>query len=101
MHSDKTIFKVDELPLERFAASLGLPGTPKIKLRNRETAKNKKNAPHFTQEDAEVNEGSGLANDDQSDSESSDSEVGEDNQEPATASERDMKVNTIHIHEVS
>ncbi len=31
LQSDKSIFKVDELPAEEFAATLGLPGTPKIK----------------------------------------------------------------------
>ncbi len=31
LQSDKSIFKVDKLPAEEFAAALGLPGTPKIK----------------------------------------------------------------------
>jgi hypothetical protein len=31
LQSDKSTFKVDELPAEEFAAALGLPGTPKIK----------------------------------------------------------------------
>lgn len=44
MHKDKTIFKVDELPIERFAESLGLPGAPKVKFLGREIAKKKKNA---------------------------------------------------------
>ncbi|CAG8553438.1 10273_t:CDS:2 [Racocetra fulgida] len=31
LQSDKSIFKIDELPAEEFSASLGLPGAPKIK----------------------------------------------------------------------
>lgn len=43
LQKDKDIFKVADLPAEKFAASLGLPGAPKIKfLKN---AKDKKNVP--------------------------------------------------------
>ncbi|KAH9931522.1 DEAD-domain-containing protein [Fomitopsis serialis] len=44
LQKDKSVFKVDELPVERFAESLGLPGMPKIKFLSRELAKKKKNA---------------------------------------------------------
>ncbi|KAG5643333.1 hypothetical protein DXG03_001183 [Asterophora parasitica] len=44
LHKDKSIFKLDQLPVERFAESLGLPGAPKIKFLNKEIAKMKKNA---------------------------------------------------------
>ncbi|KAL1748300.1 P-loop containing nucleoside triphosphate hydrolase protein [Schizophyllum fasciatum] len=44
LHKDKSIFKVDQLPVDRFAESLGLPGTPKIKFLSKELAKQKKNA---------------------------------------------------------
>lgn len=44
LHKDKAIFKVDELPADRFAESLGLPGAPKIKFLGKEIAKKKKNA---------------------------------------------------------
>ncbi|TRM66911.1 P-loop containing nucleoside triphosphate hydrolase protein [Schizophyllum amplum] len=44
LHKDKSVFKVDQLPVDRFAESLGLPGTPKIKFLNKEMAKQKKNA---------------------------------------------------------
>ncbi|CAJ0631861.1 10989_t:CDS:10 [Entrophospora sp. SA101] len=40
LQSDKSIFKVGELPAEKFAASLGLPGTPKIKFIKKSQAKN-------------------------------------------------------------
>ncbi|KAF9463268.1 ATP-dependent RNA helicase dbp-4 [Collybia nuda] len=41
LHKDKSIFKLDELPVQQFAESLGLPGAPKIKFLNREIAKKK------------------------------------------------------------
>ncbi|KIJ63585.1 hypothetical protein HYDPIDRAFT_29379 [Hydnomerulius pinastri MD-312] len=44
LHKDKSIFKVDELPVQKFAESLGLPGAPKIKFLSREQAKKQKNA---------------------------------------------------------
>ncbi|KAK0484665.1 ATP-dependent RNA helicase dbp-4 [Armillaria novae-zelandiae] len=44
LHKDKSIFKVSELPVDQFAESLGLPGTPKIKFLSKEMAKKKKNA---------------------------------------------------------
>ena len=43
LHKDKSIFKLEELPTQRFAESLGLPGAPKIKFLSREVAKAKKN----------------------------------------------------------
>ncbi|KAI0059949.1 DEAD-domain-containing protein [Artomyces pyxidatus] len=44
LQKDKSIFKISELPVEAYAASLGLPGAPKIKFLTREQAKGKKNA---------------------------------------------------------
>ncbi|KAI0073614.1 DEAD-domain-containing protein [Panus rudis PR-1116 ss-1] len=46
LHKNKSIFKLDQLPIERFAESLGLPGAPKVKFLNKEVAKQKKNASH-------------------------------------------------------
>ncbi|CAG8790022.1 20257_t:CDS:10, partial [Dentiscutata erythropus] len=40
LQSDKSIFKVDELPAEEFSASLGLPGVPKIKFVKKSQVKN-------------------------------------------------------------
>lgn len=40
LHKDKSIFKVSKLPIDAFAESLGLPGTPKVKF----TKDAKKNA---------------------------------------------------------
>ncbi|KAI9862096.1 MAG: ATP-dependent RNA helicase dbp4 [Trichoglossum hirsutum] len=42
---DKGIFKIKELPLEEFAASLGLAGAPRIKFLNGDSTKKLKNAP--------------------------------------------------------
>ncbi|RLV89553.1 ATP-dependent RNA helicase DBP4 [Spathaspora sp. JA1] len=41
---DKDVFKIDELPAEKFASSLGLPGAPKIKMKGGADNKEKKNA---------------------------------------------------------
>ncbi|PCH36854.1 DEAD-domain-containing protein [Wolfiporia cocos MD-104 SS10] len=46
LQKDKSIFKLTELPVERFAEALGLPGMPKIKFLSKEMAKQKKNASH-------------------------------------------------------
>ncbi|CAG8487655.1 8423_t:CDS:10 [Paraglomus occultum] len=40
LQRDKSIFKVNELPAEEFAAALGLPGTPKLKFYKKSDAKN-------------------------------------------------------------
>ena len=42
LHKDKSVFKIEELPADLFAESLGLPGTPKIKFLSKEIAKQKK-----------------------------------------------------------
>lgn len=44
VQKDKDVFKVEDLPSERFARSLGLPGAPKIKFGNGSDNKEKKNA---------------------------------------------------------
>ena len=46
LHHDKSIFKVEELPVEAFAASLGLAGAPKIRFLSRAQTKERKNASH-------------------------------------------------------
>ncbi|KAH8803124.1 P-loop containing nucleoside triphosphate hydrolase protein [Xylogone sp. PMI_703] len=45
VQADKEIFKINEVDLEGFAASMGLPGTPKIKFQKGDDAKKLKNAP--------------------------------------------------------
>lgn len=43
LQKDKKTFKVDELPLDKYAQSLGLAGTPKIKFVSKKQASAKKN----------------------------------------------------------
>lgn len=45
IQKDKDVFKLDELPLEEFSASLGLPGAPKIKFLGGGNTRALKNAP--------------------------------------------------------
>ncbi|KAI9872190.1 MAG: ATP-dependent RNA helicase dbp4 [Pleopsidium flavum] len=45
VQKDKEIFKINELQLEEFSASLGLPGAPRIKFLKGDNAKQLKNAP--------------------------------------------------------
>ncbi|KAI5955151.1 DBP4 [Candida jiufengensis] len=65
IQKDKDVFKVDELPVEAYAASLGLPGAPKIKIKGGESSKEKKNESRKLQElrkadvDGEIKEENG------------------------------------------
>lgn len=45
LQKDKEVFKLDDLPLEEYSTSLGLPGAPKIKFMKGDNAKALKNAP--------------------------------------------------------
>ncbi|KAF1816785.1 P-loop containing nucleoside triphosphate hydrolase protein [Eremomyces bilateralis CBS 781.70] len=45
VQKDKEVFKLGELPLEEFAASLGLPGAPRVKFMEGDDMKSIKNAP--------------------------------------------------------
>ena len=47
IRQDKDVFKLKELPLEEFAASLGIPGAPKIKFMDGDSAKFLKNASRY------------------------------------------------------
>ncbi|KAM5441486.1 ATP-dependent RNA helicase dbp4 [Microsporum ferrugineum] len=49
IQKDKEVFDVKALPLEEFAASLGLPGAPRIKFIKGEDTKSLKNAPRRLQ----------------------------------------------------
>lgn len=62
IQKDKNIFRIDDLPTEKFAESLGLPGAPKIKIKGGESNKEKKNMSrqlltlHGADENGEVKE---------------------------------------------
>jgi ATP-dependent RNA helicase DDX10/DBP4 len=45
IQKDKNVFQVQKLDLEQFAASMGLPGAPRVKFVKGEDAKRRKNAP--------------------------------------------------------
>lgn len=45
IQKDKNVFQVQRLDLEQFAASMGLPGAPRVKFVKGEDAKRRKNAP--------------------------------------------------------
>lgn len=61
LQKDKEVFKVKELPLEEYAASLGLPGAPRIKFIKGEDTKSQKNKPralaHLSSDDESDEEG--------------------------------------------
>ncbi|EFQ32038.1 DEAD/DEAH box helicase [Colletotrichum graminicola] len=57
LQKDKEVFKFDELDLDTYAASLGLPGAPQIKLRKGEDIKKIKNAPRRGMSSDEDSEG--------------------------------------------
>ncbi|KAF9996967.1 ATP-dependent RNA helicase dbp4, partial [Entomortierella chlamydospora] len=56
LQKDKTIFDVNALPAEEFAASLGLPGAPKIKFVEKSKAKNAVRGNQKKTSDDEANE---------------------------------------------
>lgn len=53
IQKNKDVFKLHELPLEEFSASLGLPGAPKIKFLGDDNARALKNAPRGVQSSSE------------------------------------------------
>ena len=55
LQKDKTIFDLTALPIEAFAASLGLPGAPQIKFIGQAHAKKNAARGKFQQEEAERN----------------------------------------------
>ncbi|KAF2833207.1 DEAD-domain-containing protein [Ophiobolus disseminans] len=56
LQKDKEVFKLKEYDLEAFAASLGLPGTPRIKFLNDNNSRQKKQASRQTMELSESDE---------------------------------------------
>ncbi|KAL1626792.1 ATP-dependent RNA helicase dbp4 [Neofusicoccum ribis] len=61
VQKDKEIFQLQKLPLEDYAASLGLPGAPRIKFMKGDNAKELKNAPrHGLSSSEDESEGEGA-----------------------------------------
>ncbi|KAG0264539.1 ATP-dependent RNA helicase dbp4 [Linnemannia exigua] len=77
LQKDKTVFDVNALPAEEFAASLGLPGAPKIKFVEKSKAKNAVRANQKKSSDDE--------------DESADDEEAEEEEERSKASALDAK----------
>ena len=71
LQKDKSIFKLEELPVEKFAESLGLPGVPKIKFLGKEIAKRKNAAMAAQAEVVESEEEAVSSGGDEEDGESS------------------------------
>jgi ATP-dependent RNA helicase DDX10/DBP4 len=60
VQKDKEVFKINEYDLEGYAASMGLPGAPKIKFQKGDSAKTLKNTPRAalsSDEDSDVEVG--------------------------------------------
>ncbi|KAA1471890.1 DEAD-domain-containing protein [Dentipellis sp. KUC8613] len=81
LQKDKSIFKVTELPVDAYAASLGLPGAPKIKFLSKEKANAKKNASRAVaaaQAEAAEEQGKSKKRADDSEDEEQDEEDSDD-----------------------
>ncbi|KAH6903174.1 ATP-dependent RNA helicase dbp-4 [Coprinopsis sp. MPI-PUGE-AT-0042] len=92
LQKNKAIFKLDALPVDRYAESLGLPGTPKIKFLNREIAKLKKNASR----DAQVVDGEDSSEGEGENREASEGEASEsEGEEEAPGASAELP-NTAH-----
>lgn len=103
LQKDKSIFKLNELPVERFSEALGLPGMPKIKFLSREMAKKRKNASRAVvgagpssagpqnDEEQSDDDGSETSGDETSDEEEEDSSP-----VVAPTSTGEQKVRTVH-----
>ena len=72
IQKDKTIFKLSELPAEEYAASMGLPGAPQIKLLDAAKSKAKARGPAVQEEVAEVQPSREVVGSDESDDEDED-----------------------------
>jgi ATP-dependent RNA helicase DDX10/DBP4 len=96
LHKDKTVFKIDELPVDRYAESLGLPGTPRIKFLGKEIAKKKKNASRTVAAlQAEIAREQAATNEDKSDGGAEDEDVSSSDGE-----ETELPVDTMQaVHE--
>jgi len=105
LHHDKSIFKVEGLPVEAFAASLGLAGAPKIRFLSRAQTKDRKNAPRAptalqSEDEGEV-QSSGtedeVADSDERDSGDEDVDTSQDEPPPVAVEKqgKDAKVSAL------
>jgi ATP-dependent RNA helicase DDX10/DBP4 len=87
IQKDKTVFKLSELPAEEYAASMGLPGAPQIKLLDSKKAKVK--GPAEPKVQAVVHERE-VVGSDESDDEASEVEDEESEGESVEDSEQEL-----------
>ena len=85
MQKDKSIFKLEELPIEKFANSLGLPGAPKIKFISKEIAQRKKNASRQVKELAKAAKQEAMSDSSSTEDWSSDDDAEENLAGPSTS----------------
>ncbi|GAA5991070.1 hypothetical protein JCM10908_006525 [Rhodotorula pacifica] len=78
LQKDKSIFKLDNLPLEEYAASLGLAGAPKIKFTSKQEASAQKNKARQVEELRQEIEQKKNASSEEEDDESGSEEDGDD-----------------------
>lgn len=90
IQKDKTVFKLSELPAEEFAASMGLPGAPQIKLLDQKK-KLKARGPAEEKEVAVVQEREVVGSDESDEEEDEDDDHGDESgfDEGAAVSEED------------
>ena len=81
------MFKLDELPLERFAESLGLPGAPKVKFLKKQSA-------HATQKLGLQEKGARKTEEAEAGStgEESDEEDGDDSESSESGDEKEDRI---------
>lgn len=109
LHKDKSIFKVDELPVKQFAESLGLPGVPKIKFLSKELAKKKKNAsrevaetlPPARPEPEEASFEAYESSEGESDEEDEDSSAEAGTSQEKVSLQTTIKISTLHNNPVA
>lgn len=96
IQKDKSIFKIDELPAEAFAESMGLPGAPQIKLGNQKAAKvrgpskeelARKAEKEEEEDEEEEEERAVVGSDEESEEDGSEGEGFEDEEEEANDEE--------------
>ncbi|KAI0356989.1 DEAD-domain-containing protein [Trametes cingulata] len=103
LQKDKSIFKLGELPVERFAEALGLPGMPKIKFLSKEMAKKRKNAsrtvaqiqaPTQHEPQEETSDEEDASSDESSDEEPTSAEKAEAEASASTSEQKPARVRT-------
>ncbi|KAH9928023.1 DEAD-domain-containing protein [Epithele typhae] len=99
LQKDKSIFKLEGLPVKEYSEALGLPGIPKIKFLSKEMAKRKKNASRAAAEVAAPSNAQDEEDEDEDeesgDDESGSSDEGSDEEETSGAKDASKKVRAL------